>query len=462
MTNKTEVTAIKTLSLAEAAKVELTPENVMATYPLETLTSLKGRRAFELFSNVELLKPYIDAIHTESTSTIYNFAKKTEHTACGSAARKVSSSRKAITEAIDHSIKLEQDKVNQAKAAKKFVETEMNKTRDAVLAPRVVYDAEQAQIEQDRIDEIQGRIESIRQLGTVKGDESKEALGAMVDAVTEMTIDESFAEFAGTANEAKQEALNNLNDAIFAIAEKEQQEATRLALEAEQKKATIEGRINKLKQTPLALMGKTAKEISAKVESIKGYEPTAEDFDDRLTETIEAKAQVVQQLEFMLQQATQMEQMQREAEERRQADEQAQREAEEAEERERIKQAAAVEQAQTFEQPQPEVINTELHTLGNPEPEVIKTIVESTPESSATLYSNQLSEEDAPMYHDVIADAPESNVVVGALAEVCDETKQAEAAKVLIELTGGELSESLAIEVVGLIYSGVIPNLSFS
>lgn len=417
MTNKTEVTAIKTLSLAEAAKVELTPENVMATYPLETLTSLKGRRAFELFSNVELLKPYIDAIHKESTSTIYNFAKKTEHTACGSAARKVSSSRKAITEAIEHSIKLEQDKVNQAKAAKKFVETEMNKTRDAVLAPRVTYDAVQAQIEQDRIDEIQGRIESIRQLGTVKGNESKEALGAMVDAVTEMTIDESFAEFAGTANEAKQEALNNLNDAIFAIAEKEQQEATRLALEAEQKKATIEGRINKLKQTPLALMGKTAKEISAKVESIKGYEPTAEDFGDRLDETLAAKDQVVQQLEFMLQQAKQMEQMQREA---------------------------------------------EVHTLGNSEPEVIKTIVESTPESSATLYSNQLSEEDAPMYHDVIADAPESNVVVGALAEVCDETKQAEAARVLIELTGGELSESLSIEVVGLIYSGVIPNLSFN
>lgn len=455
MTNKTEVTTTKTLSLAEAAKVELTPENVMATYPLETLTSLKGRRAFELFSNVELLKPYIDAIHKESTSTIYDFKVKTQHTACGSAARKVSSSRKAITDAIELSIKAEQDKVNQAKAAKKFVETEMNKTRDAVLAPRVVYDAEQAQIEQDRVDAIQARIESIRQLGAVQGDESKDALGAMVDAVTEMTIDESFQELAGTANEAKQEALNNLNDAILIIVEKEQQEATQRALAAEQKKATIEKRINALKQTPLDFMGKQASDIEVKLEKIKAYEPTEEDFEDRLGETLTAKAQVVQQLEFMLMQANQMEQMQREAEDRRLADEQAKREAEEAEERNRIKQAAAVEQTQTFEQPQPEAI---------------KTIVESTPESncvkttedhSFTYHSNQLSEEDAPMYHDVIADTPAS-IVEGAMAEVCTETKQAESARILIELTGGELTESLATEIVGLIEAAVIPHLSFN
>lgn len=450
MTNKTEVTATKTLSLAEAAKVDLTPENVMATYPLETLTSLKGRRAFELFSNVELLKPYIDAIHKESTATIYDFNVKLQYTACGSASKKVSSSRKAITDAIELSIKTEQDKVNLAKGAKKFVETEMNKTRDAVLAPRKAFDAEQAQIEQARVDEIQGRIDSIRNLGNVQGDESKEALGAMVDAVTDMIVDESFAEFAGTANEAKQEALSSLNDAIFAIAEKEQQEATRLALETEQKKATIEKRINNLKQIPLDLMGKPAQEISAKLESIKGYEPKAEDFDDRLDETLMAKAGVVQQLDFMLQQANQMEQMQREAQERKEKDEQAQRESEERQQAEERRLSEEL-------QPAPTGLVSEVNESVEP-----RVFVESTPEAIETVYSNQLNPEDAPMYADVVADAPSNPVVEGAFAEVCSETKQAESARILIELTGGELSESLATEVVGLIDSGVIPHISFN
>lgn len=188
---------------------------------------------------------------------------------------------------------------------------------------------------------------------------------------------------------------------------RQEEEARKQAelLAEQEKKAKIQACITKLQQIPLSLMGKPSSEIKAKMDSLEGYVPTVEEFEDRLLEVEGMMKITVSQLEMMYNQAKQLE------------------------------------------------------TIKKPAP---KPIVESTPESKATLYSTQLSEEDAPMYADSVADAPKKNVVESAMAEVCTETKQAQSASVLCELMTGELSLELATEIVGVIEAGLVPNIQFN
>lgn len=331
----------------KADKVELTPANVVETYPIESLVTLKGRRAFEIYSNIELLKPYIEYVRQESTSILYDMTKKKDRDACGSNARKVSSTKTALTSAIADSVKAEQARVKAAQEGKRFVETELSNIRDEVLAPRKAWQEEQDRIEAARVNAINERINNISDIGNLRGNESKEEIGSLIEALDAMPIDESFEEFSGKANEAKAEALKTLNDKLLDIIEFEQAEERRkqleeqerkaqLALEAEKKKNKIEKIINALRMTPMDYMGKKSSVIQDKIDKVKAYEPTVEEFEDRHDEAVQAKAQVVQQLEMMFQQAQhtenlQAEQDRREEEERqRVAAEQAAKAAEEA------------------------------------------------------------------------------------------------------------------------------------
>lgn len=199
--------------------------------------------------------------------------------------------------------------------------------------------------------------------------------------------------------------------------EEEEQRQRELIAEQE-KKAKIQARITKLQQIPLSLMGKTASEIKAKMDSLEGYTPTTEEFEDRLLEVEGMMKITVSQLEMMHNQAKQLEEMQ-------------------------ARQGAAA---------QSEPVNEPAHSAS----------VQALSDTEPTSYSTQLSEEDAPMYADSVADAPKTNVVESAMAEVCTETKQAQSASVLCELMTGELSLELATEIVGVIEAGLVPNVQFN
>lgn len=367
MTTSTQVT--------EAKKTEITPANVMEIYPLETLTTLKGRKAFEVFSNVELLKPYIKKIHEDSTATVYDFTKSKEYTACGSASKKVSSSRKAIVEAIAASIKTEQDRVNQAKSVKKYVETEMNITRDAVLAPRKAYDEEKAALEQKRIDGIRDRIVNIGAIAILTGTESKEELAGIIDALEAMDVSEGFEEFTQEAMKVKQEAVQVIHNAVNDLVQKEMDEKARIEREreqaeiaAEQKRLKIGERIMNLQQIPMTMFQSTAEEVSDKINSLNANQPTEEDFEDRHGEAMTAFNGVIANLNMLLEQKQQAEEAARivaEAEKKRLAEE-----------------AAAEAAAQ---QPQP------------------SDTLERLPEEDNAPF--MLDEKDEPMFNDCIADA---------------------------------------------------------
>lgn len=224
-----------------------------------------------------------------------------------------------------------------------------------------------------------------------------------------------FAEFKKDCEASLYTANDKLSSLLSLAVEREEAErkaeAERIRMEeeakqqaeliaAQQKREEIQSRITKLQQIPLELMGKSSVDIKAKLDALSSYEPSVEDFGDRLTEVQGMMSVTVSQLEMMHAQAIQLESL-------------------------------------------------------NPTPV-------SEPAKEVETYSTQLSEEDAPLYTDCIADSETVNVVKEAMTEVCEETQQEKSAAILCELMQGELSLPQAVEIVGLIDAGLIPNLSFN
>ncbi len=296
----------------------------------------------------------------------------------------------------------------------------------------------------ERKDAFKAKIEEIDAMPSLHEHSSSEAISVAIGEL-EAIVPSDFAEFQKdckaslfTANDKLTEMLSKAiaKEEADRKAEEERQrqevERERQAelIAANEKREAIQKRITNLQQIPLSLMGKSAKEISAKLEKMEAYTPSAEDFEDRLQE-VESMMQItIGQLKMMLEQAKQLEEMQ------------AQQEA-----------ARLQPEVETVaEQPAPKTES--LRSQVEP-----KTIVESTPEAVSPIA--QMSEEDAAMYTDCIADAPSNPIVEAAMAEVCTESKQAKAAEVMCELIAGELTIELATEIVGLIDAGLIPYANF-
>ncbi len=335
-------------SKAVIVKEEITPANVVEMYPLETLITLKGKKAFDIFSDIDLIRPYTDLIRKETTSIIYDMNKKEDLKALGSSVSKISRTKTAFVSAIKGTIKTEEARVKAAKEAAKFVESEMNATRDAVDAPRVEHKKQLAKIEENRVNEIKGRINNIADLGTLKGDESKETLSVLIQAVEEIPVDESFQEFSGTANEAKASALQSLNAQVIKLIEKEQAEETARKLNEERRRNAINEKITNLMMMTTNFIGKQSAEIDAKIAELEAYTPTEKTFDDRTQDAANAITNVVMQLKMLSGQAKtnetlMAEQAQRLQEESdRKAEEDRQREIEAKAERERLAEQASI------------------------------------------------------------------------------------------------------------------------
>lgn len=294
------------------------------------------------------------------------------------------------------------------------------------------------------------KLAEIDAMPSVHANSSSEVISAAIGELSEIQPTD-FAEFKKDCEASLFTANDKLTDLLSqAVAREEaerkaEEERKRQAEEAErqakalaeqQKREKIQARITKLQQVPLGLMGKKAKEIKETLDKMKDYEPTAEEFEERLTEVQGMMQITIGQLEMMLTQAQQLEEMQ----------------AQQAE-------AATVEQA-TFDNN-----GNDQHSdncQGCPDRQGINCEITEAAAKEEMESITQLSEEDAPMFTDTVADAPATSVVENAMAEVCTDAKQEEAAIAICEVMAGEITLEQALAIVGNIDGGVIPYITFN
>lgn len=267
--------------------------------PLEKLAGLTGRKAFDMYSDIDQLRPYINMIRTEALSPVFDMNKKKDREAVGSLARKVSSSKTLLTGAIGDCVDKEKQRIAKANAAKKWVESELSDVRDQVLAPRKKWQEEQDRIEEERIAGIQARINNIHEIGNLDGTESKEHVASLIEALDAMVIDESFAELSADANKALHDTKTTLNDRFMRIIQDEQAAENERNLKEERQRSEIQTRLSNLMMMPAQFIGKPSTEIEAKINSLKGYTPSESEFLDRTDEAIQAQSAVIMQLEAL-------------------------------------------------------------------------------------------------------------------------------------------------------------------
>lgn len=316
---------------------------------IDTLLTIKGRKAFELFSDPENLRPYINIIRKEATSTIYNPAVKKDHEAIGSTARKVSQTKTALVAAIKDSIKTEEAKVKTAKGVAKFIEAELSDLRNEVLEPRNKFDQEQKEKEQARIQAIENRIANIRAIADLDGTESREEVGTLIDAVESMNIDESFQELSADANKAVADVKQALNERLFIIIEREQALENEKKLQEERKRSQIQERLSNLMMMPTKFIGKSSDEVKEQIQKLEKFQPSPDDFMERHGEAVSAMANVIAQLKMIQSQAEQMEQFKKMQDEQAAQAAQAERDAQAAQDQRDAQAAQAEREAQAVQ-----------------------------------------------------------------------------------------------------------------
>jgi len=260
---------------------------------------LKGRKAIEFFSKKDNLTPLVEFVKEGALSIVPDVNTKKGRDAIGSTARKVSQARKALTDAIDSSVSDMEAKVKVAKQSSKYVKEELNQTRAQILAPRDTWQAEQDLIEETRIADIKAEIDKILAIGTLQGNESKDEIASLVEAVETIDVSEGFEEFTVDAAKAIQDVLKTLNDKVLSIIETEQKAEINRQLETERKANKISERLNKLATIPMALIGKSSSKIKAKIDSLNKYVIPEDEFGDSYPQAVASVKKVIRQLTSM-------------------------------------------------------------------------------------------------------------------------------------------------------------------
>lgn len=275
----------------------MTTKTEMVTF--DQAIQLKGRKAIDFFSKKENLTPLVDFVKTEALATVPNVETKKGRDAIGSTALKISKSRKALTEAIDASISDMQAKVKTAKGVSQYVIEELNQVRSKVLAPRDRWQVEQDLIEENRIKGIKEDIDNILGIGTLQGNESKEEIASLVEAVESIDVSEGYEEFTADAAQAVKDVLKTLNDKVLSIIEVDRQAEQTKLIADEQKRSQITERLNKLAMIPMDLLNKPSSKIKDKIDSLNKYEVPESEFGESYQQAVDSVKTVIGQLTSM-------------------------------------------------------------------------------------------------------------------------------------------------------------------
>ncbi len=165
--------------------------------------------------------------------------------------------------------------------------------------------------EADRVSGIKERIQSINYFVNEAQAANSEGVSSIIEAIDLIDFTDNFDEFTAEALKTKQDVLDQLGQILQQKSQAEGAERERLAAEQaraeSERRSEVDRRIGNLRMIPLDFMNKPAKEISAKIDSLKGYAIPAEDFGDRYSEAVSAQSQVIEQLGMSLEQAIRLE-----------------------------------------------------------------------------------------------------------------------------------------------------------
>lgn len=196
-----------------------------------------------------------------------------------SAAYKLSQSKKPIQTKIDSCTKELKDEIA---SFKNFAETAIDmvaKKQVETRKPLTEYELEQERIEQERKDKHRQQIDDIIKFGDLTGNEDRETLLGIYEAVQSIEINkENFEEFQIEAMEAQSEVIKKLDDAIaeLTLQERLKDEAdSRKAAQKLQKQSEDYARFTNL---PVTMMNSTIEEVQAQIKRLENFEPSAEVF----------------------------------------------------------------------------------------------------------------------------------------------------------------------------------------
>lgn len=203
---------------------------------IETVVALKGKKAIDVLSCPAKLKPLVDHVRKEALSVQFDVNTSKGRKEVGTAANNVVQSRKPIIEAIDKHISDHQQVVSGLKEAKGYVENEFKLIKGEVLKPRQEWQTEQDRIEKERLDGIRARIDNLRAIGTLTGDEDRTHIESLIEALEAQDLSTGFDELTQEAMQTRQEVIKHLSDRIMQIIE-----------ESNARKQAIESSINAMK-----------------------------------------------------------------------------------------------------------------------------------------------------------------------------------------------------------------------
>lgn len=154
-------------------------------------------------------------------------------------------------------------------------------------------------------------IANIRGFVTQCQGQTSQFIADSIEAVDLIETDCFDKELIHEAIETKKEVLGTLQELYNSAKANEAVQAEREELRAKEeainKQRLIDNRLNELRNSPMAFFNKPSKVIADRITQLENTNICANDYGDRLEEAVQAKAQVIQQLQMMKAQAEQLE-----------------------------------------------------------------------------------------------------------------------------------------------------------
>lgn len=262
--------------------------------------ALKKSDLIATFSDKEKLQPYIDKIKEAAQGEV-NLKTDKGRKEIASRARKVSTIKKALSDAGKDSVADLKAKVANVNSGIKFLTESLDEIRDETREPLTRWEEEQKKIEAERVAGIQEQIAGIRAIGTLSGSESVEEISSLIDAVSNIDCSEGFDEFAQEALRTISEVKEHLASKLHELTTKKMMEEKERELAAQQRSMDIEQNIAAIKQIAFNMMNATATEAHAKIDELQRIELTSAAYGDRVDEAAQAIEMVIQQLKKIAQ-----------------------------------------------------------------------------------------------------------------------------------------------------------------
>lgn len=217
----------------------------------------------------------------------------------GSRAHKVSKVKTALTKVLDAELADTKALIKRAGEGKKFLTEALDELRDETRQPLTAWEDAEKLKEQQRIDAIQTKLNSMKSLGVIEPGSTKDEIGNLIEAIDNIDCSVGFDEFTQDALHIKQSTKETLSKALNDLIQAELAEAQRKEVEAEKAKLAIQERLSKLKMIPMDVFDKRSHEVRQKIEQLRNFPIQEHEFGVFYPEAVTSLTQVINQLETM-------------------------------------------------------------------------------------------------------------------------------------------------------------------